>query len=143
MAGYWRLPEETAEVLTPDGWLRSGDAARMDDEGFVEIVDRMSAAFVSDGHVVFPGDVERVLLEHPSVADVGVVGGRERIVAFVVAAGGTPAAADDLIAFASRRLPAHARPSEVRFVGGLPRSSVGKLLREELRATVDAGAAVA
>ena len=75
-------------MLTADGWLRTGDAARMDDEGFIWIVDRAAARFVSAGQVVYPGDVERVLMAHPSVADAGVVGipapdGDEAGVAFV------------------------------------------------------------
>ena len=74
MAGYWRRPAETRDALIEGGWLRTGDAARMDDDGYIWIVDRLEARFVSAGEVVYPGDVERALLAHPSVADAGVVG---------------------------------------------------------------------
>ena len=145
MAGYWRLPEETAEVLGADGWLRTGDAARVDDEGYVWIVDRVEAAFRSGGTVVYPGDVERVLAMHPSVADVGVVGvagpgGREVAAAAVVLEPDAAVTVAELLAFAAARLPPHERPVSIALVGELPRNSVGKLLREELRTRLASGA---
>jgi AMP-binding enzyme len=69
MAGYWNRPEDTAAVLTPDGWLRTGDAARPDEDGYIWIVGRVADSFISHGQVVHPGDVERILLSHPAVAD--------------------------------------------------------------------------
>ena len=145
MAGYWRRPVETAAVLEPDGWLRTGDAARMDDEGDVWIVDRVEAGFVAAGRRHYPGDIERVLLTHPAVADVGVVAvpgpGDDPVpVAFVVARAGSRPGASDLLAFAYDRLPPPERPVEIRFVDALPRSTVGKLLRAELRAAAIASA---
>ena len=94
MAGYWRQPDATRRALTSDGWLRTGDAARRDGEGFVWIVDRIVDGFVSAGRVVYPGDVERMLLEHPAIADVAVVGvpragGDDIAAAFVVRAPGS------------------------------------------------------
>ena len=74
MAGYWRRPDATREVLLDGGWLRTGDAARMDDDGYIWIVDRFADRFETAGGVVFPGDVERVLLANPAVVDAGVVG---------------------------------------------------------------------
>ena len=74
MAGYWRRPAETEEVLLEGGWLRTGDAARVDDDGDVWIVDRVDARFVAGGRTVYPGDVERQLMAHPAVADAGVAG---------------------------------------------------------------------
>jgi fatty-acyl-CoA synthase len=138
MAGYWRRPAETSEVLR-DGWLHTGDAARRDDEGFVWIVDRVSARFGRDGSVVYPGDVERVLLTHPAVADVGVVGvdagpRGSGGVAFIVRQPGGLADEAEVIAFARERLPEPAVPVAVRWVDELPRSTVGKLRREDLRA---------
>jgi acyl-CoA synthetase (AMP-forming)/AMP-acid ligase II len=138
MAGYWRRPIETGEVLLGGGWLRTGDAARADEEGFVWIVDRADARFVSGGSVVYPGDVERVLMAHPAVADAGIVGvpstgGGEVGAAFVVLAPGTAASAEELLGFARGRLPAHAVPATLTFVGELPRNSVGKLRRQALR----------
>jgi fatty-acyl-CoA synthase len=139
MAGYWNRPAETDEVLLGGGWLRTGDAARADEEGFVWIVDRADARFMSEGSVVYPGDVERALMAHPAVADAGVVGvpapdGGEVGAAFVVLAPGTPASAEELLGFVRGQLPAHAVPATLTFVDELPRNSVGKLRRQELRA---------
>jgi acyl-CoA synthetase (AMP-forming)/AMP-acid ligase II len=139
MLGYWNRPAETAEVLIDGGWLRTGDAARVDDDGFVWIVDRVEARFPSAGGVVYPGDVERVLTAHPSVADAGVVGApgpdnHEVGAAFVVLAPGRVATESELIAFSAGRLAAHEVPASITFVETLPRSSVGKLVRDELRA---------
>jgi fatty-acyl-CoA synthase len=74
MAGYWNLPDATESIIDKEGWLRTGDAARADDEGYIWIVDRMKDAYVSSGELVYPGDIERVLALHPLVADAGVVG---------------------------------------------------------------------
>lgn len=145
MAGYWRRQAETAEVLSTGGWLRTGDAARMDEEGYLWIVDRAEARFVSAGQVVYPGDVERALMAHPSVADAGVVGipapgDGEAGVAFVILSPGRQATETELLAFGRERLAAHELPASIRFVDQLPRNSVGKLLREDLRLrAMDAG----
>jgi fatty-acyl-CoA synthase len=138
MAGYWNRPEATAEVLTSDGWLRTGDAARMDDEGYVWIVDRLADAFTTRGHRVYPGDVERVLGRHRAVSDAGVVGVLDPTrgevgLAFVVPADEAPVTERDLIAFCEQHLAAHEVPGSVRFVDRLPRNSVGKLIRSDLR----------
>ena len=138
MAGYWRRPDATGEVLLDGGWLRTGDAARMDEEGDVWIVDRFADRFETAGGVVFPGDVERVLLSNPAVADAGVVGvasadGSQVGAGFVVLAPGAATTTEELFAGARRELPAHAVPATIRLVGGLPRNSVGKLLRQQLR----------
>jgi acyl-CoA synthetase (AMP-forming)/AMP-acid ligase II len=139
MAGYWRRPEATREVLSADGWLRTGDAARRDQEGYVWIVDRVADRFLANGQPVYPGDVERVLTGHPSVADAGVVqvlgeGGGEAVAAVVVLSAGSQASEQDVLAYGRERLAAHQAPTSVRFVDRLPRNSVGKLLRSELRA---------
>jgi fatty-acyl-CoA synthase len=135
MAGYWRRPEATREVLSADGWLRTGDAARRDEEGYVWIVDRMADCFLSGGHTVYPGDVERVLTGHPSVADAGVVQlAGEVVAAVVVLSAGARGSDQELLAYARRHLSAHQAPASVTFVDRLPRNTVGKLLRAELRA---------
>jgi fatty-acyl-CoA synthase len=139
MAGYWRRPEATQKVLSSDGWLRTGDAARSDQEGYVWIVDRMAACFVSAGRQVYPGDVERVLTGHPSIADAGVVqvfgeGGREVVAALVVLAAGSQASEQELLAYGRRHLATHQAPASVTFVDHVPRNSVGKLLRAQLPA---------
>jgi fatty-acyl-CoA synthase len=139
MAGYWRRPEATREVLSPDGWLRTGDAARRDQEGYVWIVDRVADRFLSQGQPVHPGDVERVLTSHPAVADAGVVqvlvsGGGEAVAAVVVPSAGSTVTEEEILAFGRDHLAAHQAPAFVTFVDHLPRNSVGKLLRAQLRA---------
>ncbi len=139
MAGYWRRPAETAEVLTADGWLRTGDAARMDPEGDVRIVDRVAAGFVVDGRTVYPGDVERQLMTHPAVADAGVAGvmtaeSQLAGAAFVVLQPGSRVADTELLEFVRGRLAPHELPASITFLDRLPRSSVGKLLRADLQA---------
>ncbi len=139
MAGYWRRPVETRLALDEDGWLHTGDAARMDADGDVWIVDRLEARYVSAGEPVFPGDIEQILLEHPAVADAGVVGlpnpdGDASGAAFVVRVPGADATPDELLAHCQARLPAHAVPATIAFVDALPRNAVGKLLRRRLAA---------
>jgi fatty-acyl-CoA synthase len=137
MAGYWRRPDATREVLSADGWLRTGDAARSDDEGFVWIVDRVKDGFVADGRVVYPGDVERVLEGHVSVAEAAVVPidsvehGRG-VAALVVPTAASRGTEQDILAFCRERLPEHQVPTSITFVDRLPRNSVGKLIRSRL-----------
>jgi fatty-acyl-CoA synthase len=142
MAGYWGRPAETREAVTADGWLRTGDAARVDDEGFFWIVDRVSARFVVGGRTIYPGDVERVLLAHPAVADAAVAEATDPhatvvLAAFVVLSTGHAATEEELLAFCRARLPIHMVPASVAFIDRLPRNSVGKLLRHELRGKPD------
>ena len=139
MAGYWNQPDATRDILSADGWLRTGDAARSDDEGYIWIVDRVADRFLSDGRLVYPGDVERVLTGHPSIADAGVVqviaeGRGEVLVAFIVLSAGSEATEQEVLLFGQQHLPAHQAPASVRFVDRLPRNSVGKLIRAHLRA---------
>ncbi len=138
MAGYWRRPEATREVLSSDGWLRTGDAARRDQEGYVWIVDRVADRFLADGRPVYPGDVERVLTGHPSVADAGVIHVPDtgEVAALVVLAPGVEATEQDILAFGQQQLAVHQAPTSVTFVDRLPRNSVGKLLRAQLQALV-------
>ena len=137
MAGYWRRPEETRETLLDGGWLRTGDAARMDDDGDVWIVDRFDARFESSGEVVYPGDIERALLAHPAVADAGVVGvpgpgGSMVGAAFVVLTPGAAVTAEALMTHCRDRLADHQVPASITFVEELPRNAVGKLVRHDL-----------
>jgi acyl-CoA synthetase (AMP-forming)/AMP-acid ligase II len=137
MAGYWNRPEDTAVALTPDGWLRTGDAARPDEDGYIWIVGRVADSFISHGEVVHPGDVERVLLSHPAVADAGAgpvpAPGQEQVVAaFIVVAPGAETTEEELLAWCQEHLAAHQVPAVVTFVDRLPRNSVGKLIRAEL-----------
>jgi fatty-acyl-CoA synthase len=132
MAGYWGRPDATRAAIDELGWLHTGDAARIDDEGYVWIVDRVGEAYEVSGHVVYPGDVERALARHPAVAEAGVTAHDEISEAFVVLAAGKTAGTEELLAFCRAHLAPQAVPSSVVFVDRLPRNSVGKLLRHEL-----------
>ncbi len=137
-AGYWRNPEATAEVFDGD-WLRTGDVAERDEEGFYRIKDRLKDMYISGGENVYPAEVESVLHEHPAVADVAVVGVPDERwgevgVAFVVPAAEVPEG--ELVEFVRERLARFKAPKDVRFVEVLPRSGLGKVLKDELRASV-------
>jgi long-chain acyl-CoA synthetase len=135
--GYLDDPEQTARVLTSDGWLRTGDIATADDDGFLYLVDRAKDLIIVSGFNVYPAEVEEVLLEHPGVAEVGVVGvphphHGEAVKAFVVAKAGTHLDEEQLIEWCSDHLARYKCPSKVLFVDQLPRNVSGKLLRRSL-----------
>jgi fatty-acyl-CoA synthase len=132
MAGYWNDPGATRATIDDDGWLHTGDAARIDEDGYVWIVDRISAAYRAAGHTVYPGDVERVLIQHPTLVDAAVVAHDGSATAFVVLAADQTLDEHGVLAHCRKHLPAYAVPASVRAVERLPRSSVGKLLRHEL-----------
>jgi long-chain acyl-CoA synthetase len=136
-AGYLDDPDATARVLTPDGWLRTGDLAMCDDEGWLYLVDRAKDLIIVSGFNVYPAEVEEALVQHPAVAEAGVTGVPDRatgeaIVAFVVRQPGAEVDPDELIASARDRLARYKCPSRVVFVDHLPRNAIGKLLRREL-----------
>jgi len=136
--GYWRNPEATAAAFTEDGWLRTGDVAEVDGEGFYRIKGRLKDMYISGGENVYPAEVEAVLHEHPQVADAAVVGvpherWGETGVAFVVADG---TGEDELIEWCVARLARYKVPSSVRFVGEIPRNSLGKIQKQSLVAEV-------
>ncbi|MGZ4131287.1 MAG: AMP-binding protein [Actinomycetota bacterium] len=138
MAGYWRLPDDTRRAIV-DGWLHTGDAARLDDDGFAWIVGRVRDAVIVGGRTIHPGEIERVLTAHPDVADGAVAAsgkrsGSEGLVALVVPAAGADLDASALMRFCRERLRPHEVPASVVFVDELPRNSVGKLDRVRLRA---------
>jgi long-chain acyl-CoA synthetase len=135
--GYLNEPEQTARVLTPDGWLRTGDIATVDDEGYLYLVDRAKDLIIVSGFNVYPAEVEHVLALHPSVAEVGVVGvphphHGEAVKAFVVATDHAHRDEDQLIDWCSEHLARYKCPSKIVFVDQLPRNVSGKLLRREL-----------
>lgn len=137
MKGYWNRPDETAEALSSDGWLLTGDIARMDDEGFVTIVDRKKDLIVVGGFNVYPNEVEAVISQHPGVAEVGVAGipdeySGEQVRAYVVRRDNT-LTAEELLQFCRQRLTGYKRPRSFLFVDELPKTSVGKVLRRALR----------
>jgi len=140
MREYWQDPEATAAVLR-GGWLRSGDLGRLDDAGFLTLVDRSDDVIISGGFNVYPREVELVLEEHPAVAEVGVAAvphprWGQGVGAWVVLRQQSRATADELIDFCRDRLAGYKKPVEVRFVPELPRNSTGKLLRRNLRQRV-------
>ncbi len=138
MDGYWGMGEETDKTLTPDGWLRTGDIARMDDDGYFQIISRRQDMILAGRYQVYPRDVEEVLYEHPGVQEVAVVGlslpseDGQRVKAYVVPRSGTSLSKDELIALCKRRLEEYAVPWEIEFRDELPKSFVGKVLRRLL-----------
>jgi long-chain acyl-CoA synthetase len=135
--GYLDEPEATAKVLTADGWLRTGDIAVSDDDGYLYLVDRAKDLIIVSGFNVFPAEVEDVLMEHPAVREVGVVGvphphTGEAVKAFVVLEAGATAHEDTLVAWCLDHLARYKCPSKILFVDELPRNVSGKLLRRSL-----------
>jgi acyl-CoA synthetase (AMP-forming)/AMP-acid ligase II len=136
--GYFNRPQDTAAVLTPDGWLRTGDGGYLDEDGYLFLTDRIKDMIVSGGENVYPVEVEEALAHHPDVVDVAVIGVPdvrwvEAVKALVVRRPGSQPTADELIAFARERLAGYKLPRSVEFVEGLPRTPSGKVLKRELR----------
>lgn len=134
--GYWRNPEATAAAFTSDGWLRTGDVAECDDEGFYRIKGRLKEMYISGGENVYPAEVEAVLHEHPQVADAAVVGVPDERwgevgVAFVVCDGVNE---DELFEWCRARLARFKVPKSFRFIGEIPRNGMGKMQKQELLA---------
>ena len=139
MMGYWNRPEETAQTLK-DGWLFTGDVARMDEEGYFYIVDRKKDMIIAGGYNIYPREVEEVLYQHPAVKEAAVVGvpdayRGETVKAFVVLKEGYEGQVDEeeLRAFAKERLAAYKVPKLWEFREELPKTAVGKILRRALR----------
>jgi malonyl-CoA/methylmalonyl-CoA synthetase len=135
-AGYWERPEATAESFT-DGWFRTGDLGSFDADGYLSILGRSKELIISGGFNVYPREVEEVLLAHPGVSEVAVVGTPsdewgETVTAFVVPAGDAPRP-DALLAFAAEQLAPFKRPRLLHFVDSLPRNALGKVVKHELR----------
>jgi acyl-CoA synthetase (AMP-forming)/AMP-acid ligase II len=140
MAGYWNMPGATREAITSGGWLRTGDAGRIDEAGYLYIEDRVKDMILSGGGHVYPAEVERVLGQHPDVAEVAVIGvpdpeGGETVKAVVVPAAGAAVDEAALIAFTRDRLAHYKNPASVSFVPALPRNPNGKILKRQLRSS--------
>jgi malonyl-CoA/methylmalonyl-CoA synthetase len=134
-AGYWERPQATAECFA-DGWFRTGDLGALDDDGYVRILGRSKELIISGGLNVYPREVEDVLLAHPGVAEVAVVGTPseewgETVTAFVVPGAEKPSDVA-LLEFAAQRLAPFKRPRALHFVDALPRNALGKVLKHEL-----------
>lgn len=137
MKGYWRRPEETALVLTEDGWLKTGDIATIDAEGFIRIVDRKKDMIIVSGFNVYPNEIEDVLAAHPQIAEVAVVGvpshlTGESVKAFIVAKDSNLNRID-VLNYCREHLTGYKIPRQIEFRDSLPKTNVGKILRRALR----------
>ena len=136
MQGYWKAPEETARVLR-DGWLYTGDIGHLDTQGYLYIVDRKKEMIKYKAFSVAPAELEILLLEHPAVQDVAVIGvaddeAGEVPKGFVVLRPGQQATADDLMAFVNKRVAAYKQIRYIEFIDAIPKVPSGKILRRVL-----------
>ncbi|MFC4526628.1 long-chain-fatty-acid--CoA ligase [Dyella halodurans] len=137
MKGYWQRPDETAKVLAADGWLHTGDIARMDENGYFYIVDRKKDMILVSGFNVYPNEVEDVVMQHPGVAEVAAVGVPDEhsgeVVKLYVVRKDPKLTVEELKKFCHDNLTGYKRPKIIEFRDSLPKSNVGKILRRELR----------
>jgi long-chain acyl-CoA synthetase len=137
MRGYWNHEAETAQVLSPDGWLRTGDIAAADADGFLRIVDRKKDMIIVSGFKVFPNEIESIGIEHPAVAECGCIGvpdahSGQVVKVFVVMRERTTVTVEELREHFSARLTPYKRPKYLEFRESLPKTNIGKVLRREL-----------
>lgn len=138
MSGYWNLPEATRETLI-DGYIHTGDAGYVDEDGYVYVYDRVKDMIISGGENVYPAEVESAMFGHPAIDDVAVIGipddkWGESVKAVVVLKEGKTASQEEIIAFTRERIAAFKAPKSVDFIELMPRNASGKLLKRELRA---------
>ncbi|MCG8568071.1 MAG: long-chain fatty acid--CoA ligase [Desulfobacterales bacterium] len=143
MKGYLNRPEETEKTITPDGFLCTGDVARMDEEGYFYIVDRIKDMIISGGYNVYPRDIDEVLFEHPKVLEGCCIGiphpkRGEAVKAFVVLKEGQEMTEQEVIDYCGTKLAKYKLPVAVEFKTELPKSNVGKILRKDLRVQEEA-----
>ncbi|WP_411341333.1 fatty acid--CoA ligase [Sphingopyxis sp. J-6] len=139
MIGYWNLPDATAKTMTADGWIHTGDAGYLDEDGYLFIHDRMKDMIISGGENVYPAEVESAIFGHPAVQEVAVIGipdakWGETVKAVCVAKPGMTVEEADIIAWARDRIAAFKAPRSVDVIDALPRNASGKILRKDLRA---------
>ncbi|MGN1288867.1 MAG: long-chain fatty acid--CoA ligase [Bradyrhizobium sp.] len=137
MSGYWNRPDETARVMTADGYFRTGDIGVMDEKGYTKIVDRKKDMILVSGFNVYPNEIEEVIASHPGVLECAVIGvpdakSGEAVKAFVVKKDPN-VTAEDIIKFSATQLTAYKVPKQIEFRTDLPKTNVGKILRRELR----------
>jgi long-chain acyl-CoA synthetase len=137
MKGYWNKPDDTAATIDEDGWLHTGDIARMDEDGYFYIVDRKKDMIIASGYKVLPREVEEVLFSHPEVLEAAVAGvpdsyRGETVKAFIVPKPGTAPTAEEITAFCRERLAPYKVPRQIEFRQELPKTQVGKVLRRVL-----------
>jgi acyl-CoA synthetase (AMP-forming)/AMP-acid ligase II len=139
MKGFLGKPEETAAVITEDGWFRSGDLGKLDEDGFLFVEDRLKDMIISGGENIYSPEIERVLAEHPAVMEVAIIGvpddrWGETVKAVISLRPDTTATEDELIAYCREHLAHFKCPRSVDIVDALPRNPTGKILKRELRA---------
>jgi long-chain acyl-CoA synthetase len=137
MRGYWNAPEASAEMLT-NGWLRTGDIARVDADGYCFIVGRKKDMIIAGGYNIYPDEVDGVLMSHPAVREAATIGvpdpaRGETVKSFIVLREAQQATAADLIAFCRKELAPYKVPRSIEFLDELPKSSALKILRRDLR----------
>ncbi|WBO62079.1 acyl-CoA synthetase [Streptomyces camelliae] len=140
MTGYWHRPDDTRAAVTDDGWLRTGDVARTDEDGYAYIVDRVKDMFVSGGENVYPAEVEAALLTHPAVRECAVIGVPHEVWgevghAVLVLEPGARADAEEILAHARTLLAKYKIPQTVTFADSLPRTASGKIVKAAVRAS--------
>ncbi len=137
MMGYWNLPDITAAKITGDGWLRTGDAARMDNDGHIYVLGRVDDAIKIEGRLLFPAGIEKVLSGYPEVTDSAVAGidknGKVVLTAFVVTKPEMSVTVDEIQKRLNDELPADQIPEEIKFVDSVPRNPNGKIIRNKLQ----------
>ncbi len=141
MQGYHNRPDETADVLK-DGWLFTGDIAKMDEEGWTYIVDRKKDVINASGYKVWPNEVEEILFEHPKIRETAVIGipdeaRGETVKAFIVLEPGETLTIEEIRTFSKEKMAVYKVPTDIEFVKTLPKSQIGKVLRRELREQID------
>lgn len=139
MKGYWRKPEETANQFTPDGYLRTGDVATMDSDGFIFIVDRIKDLIICSGYNVYPRNIEEAISTHPAVEEVTVIGINdayrgEAPKAFIKLKAGAAATEDDILKHLEPKISRIEMPAAIEFRAALPKTLIGKLSKKELKA---------
>ena len=138
MSGYWRKPSATAEVMTADGWLRTGDVGYREQDGYLYIVDRKSDLIVTGGFNVYPAEVEKVIEALPQVDEVVVVGAPherwgETVTAVLTLKPGRSLTREQVLEACRAHLASYKKPTSIQVVDALPKNSSGKLLRREVR----------
>jgi long-chain acyl-CoA synthetase len=139
MKGYYMKPAETKEALTEDGWLKTGDIGKFDDENYLTIVDRKKDLIIIKGLNVYPQDVENVISMHDAVREVAVVGkrdaetGDETIRAFVTLKEGKTADKSEIFALCREHLAPYKRPKDILFIDEMPKNALQKILKKDLR----------
>lgn len=139
MKGYWNLEEASRSTIADDGWLHTGDAGYLDEDGYLYIHDRVKDMIISGGENIYPAEVENAVYGHPDVAEVAIIGvpdekWGEAVKAVVALKPGTQPDADSILAFARARIAAFKAPKSVEFIEALPRNASGKILKKDLRA---------